>query len=845
MAGTNKSITVKIKGALKDSTSPYGNGMPPQKLAFKSKDEIWKKACVNTIIGMGTATYYNGRTSRYNKQVNYNLVNSIFDEKDFLYVTDPWGIGTSYGEAPARMENYNIIRNVVEFLKGDDLRRPFSFTAVAVNGEAITVKQEYKAKMLKEALSQFVQNEEAKYGLNQPTQDENGNPIQPQTPAQIEKYLTYTYKDIVEKQTNDILQYLYKKEDIIQKFVEGWEHGIISGEEIYHVGISYNEPILRVVNPLFFDYDKNPDIKTIEDAQWCREERFMTKGEILDEYREYLTDDDLDRLDLNQLGMSSAISKFDAVPGFSYSYDEYINSNNYNVSNSNRSNYINVNVVCWKTWKKIGFFSYTDPTSGEPVKKIVEESFKVPSEFILNNIEYDLEWEWINEVWSGVRIGSDVFINIGPIDNQCRTLNNPSLCKLPFVGRIYNSTNSVSVSVVDLLKKYQFFYNTIMYRIELEIAKAQGKKVIIDIAQIPKSGDSGMSLDKWMYYYSNTGIAFINSMEEGRPGDPNSVSKWNQFTSVDMSVGSSLPTYLNILNKLEESVEKVSGVTRQRMGDTFSSESATGIQNSVVQSSIITEYMYFQHNKVKEKVLNQLIEAAKIAYQNNKSISYVTDDMQRMFLEVDSEKLNNSDVAVFVSNSTKDLEVKQKIEGLLQAAMQNDKASLSDIINIYKADSTAELQNIARQVDIKDQQKAEAQQQAEQETQQRQLDHEAKLEASEKEEKQLDRDNKIAIAEITAFSSKYSGNTNTSDLDTSKDNLDISLQMNEILTKREEANNKTKLEYDKLIANQKNDEYRLGEESKMQDKELKYKHEELKAKERIAKAKPKIVSKKK
>ncbi len=833
---TSSSISVRIKNASSNtSTSPYGIGMPPQKLAFKAKDEEWRKACINAIISMGTSTTYNGRTSRHNKEVNYNLVNSIFDEKDFLYVTDPWGIGTSYGEAPARMENYNIIRNVVEFLKGDDLRRPFSFTAVAVNGEAVSVRQEYKANMLKEALAQYVQNEEAKYGINQPTTDEQGNPVEPKTPQQIEEYMSYTYKDIVEKQTNDILNYLYKKEDIVQKFVEGWEHGIIAGEELYHVGISYNEPILRVVNPLFFDYDKNPDTKTIEDSQWCREERFMTKGEVLDEYREYLTNEDLERLDMNELGMANSMSKFDTAPGFSYDYN---NQSLYNVSANNRSNYINVNVVCWKTWKKIGFFNYIDPNSGEPVKKIVEEGFKVPSEFLINNIEYTLEWEWINEVWSGVRIGNEIFVNIGPIDNQCRTINNPSLCKMPYVGRVYNAVNSVSTSIVDLVKKYQFFYNTIMYRVELEIAKAQGKKIIIDIAQMPRSGENGMTLDKWMYYYSNTGIAFINSMEEGRPGDPNTVSKFNQFTSLDMSVGN-LTTYLNILNKLEESVEKITGVTRQRLGETFSSESATGIQNSVIQSSIITEYMYFQHNNVKKEVLTQLVEAAKIAYQNNKAISYITDDMQRIAFGIDSEKMNNSDVAVFISNSTKDLEVKQKTEGLLQAAMQNDKAAISDIINIYKSNSTAELSNIAKKIDLKHEQQLQQQQQLEQEAQERQIQHEAEMSAIEREERQLDRDNKIAIAEIGAYS--FAAST-----DTPEDNTqELSLKVNEILGKREEANKKTKLEYDKLIANQINDEYRLGKESQMQDKELNYKQKELASKEKIAKMKPKPASKKK
>lgn len=821
-------IQVSIKNMAKNTVNPYGNSMPPQKLSIGSKDEDWKKACIDAIISMGVATYYNSRTTRYNKQVNYNLVNSVFNEEDFLYITDPWGLGNNYGDTPAKMEDYNIIRNVIEFLKGDDLRRPFSFSAVAVNGEAVSVKQEYKAKLLKEALAQFIQAEEAKYGLTQPPTDEQGNPVQPKTPKQIENYLTYEYKDIVEKQSNDILNYLYKKEDILQKFVEGWEHGLIAGEEIYHVGISYNEPILRVVNPLYFDYDKNPDVKTIEDAQWCREERFMTKGEILDEYREYLTNEDLERLDMDETGLSTTISKWDALPGFSY--DSAI-TNQQSFANSRRSAYVNVNVCCWKTWKKIGFFTYIDPETNQERKIIVDEKFKVPNEFILQAIEYTLEWEWINEVWSGVRIGNDIYINIGPIDNQCRTINNPSLCKMPYVGRIYNSTNSVSVSIVDLLKKYQFIYNTMWYRLELEVAKAQGKKMVIDMAQIPES--KGISLDKWIYYFTNTGVAFINSLEEGKAGDPNSVSKFNQFTSIDMTISQSIGQYINIINKIEEAVEKVSGVSRQRLGDTMTSESATGVQNAVVQSSIITEFMYFQHNKVKERVLNQLVEAAKIAYQNNKAISYITDDMQRVFFEVDSDRLNNSDIGIFVSNSTKDMEVKQKIEGLLQAALQNDKILMTDIVKVFKSNSIAELENEVTKADINMQQRANAQQQAEAEAQQREFEHETQLHLDEREDKALDRENKVAVAQIQAL-----GFASKSTPESTDNSAELAIQLNEVLVKREESEKKIKLEYDKLLANQLNDDLRMEHENAMKDKD--YQIEKMKIK-----SKPKPVSKKK
>ena len=43
---------------------------------------------VDAIINLSTQTTVNNRSSKYNKQVNYNLYNSSFEEKDFETFTD-------------------------------------------------------------------------------------------------------------------------------------------------------------------------------------------------------------------------------------------------------------------------------------------------------------------------------------------------------------------------------------------------------------------------------------------------------------------------------------------------------------------------------------------------------------------------------------------------------------------------------------------------------------------------------------------------------------------------------------------------------------------------------------
>ena len=46
-------------------------------------------------------------------------------------------------------------------------------------------------------------------------------------------------------EVNDLIQ----KENIRMKFNKGWKHGLISGKEIFWVGIVNGDPILKVINP--------------------------------------------------------------------------------------------------------------------------------------------------------------------------------------------------------------------------------------------------------------------------------------------------------------------------------------------------------------------------------------------------------------------------------------------------------------------------------------------------------------------------------------------------------------------------------------------------------------------
>jgi len=63
------------------------------------------------------------------------------------------------------------------------------------------------------------------------------------------------------------------------------------------------------------------------------------------------------------------------------------------------------------------------------------------------------------------------------------------------------------------MKPLQYMYIVLWYRLEMAIAKDNGKVALMDITQIPKS--MGVDVNKWMHYLKALGVMFVNPHEEG------------------------------------------------------------------------------------------------------------------------------------------------------------------------------------------------------------------------------------------------------------------------------------------------------------------------------------------
>lgn len=694
---------------------------PAQKLPMSKKTQAWKEACVDYVVGAGDSGFGgNGRSRSDEMQTYYDLYNSIYNEKDLKYVTNPFKQDDGF---PAMAQDYNIIKPYVDQLLGEETKRPFNFHPQRTSDIAASELQEKAKEMLMDYIQATIAS---KLSPEQAARYEQALATgEIQTPEAIAKYLQKDYKDIAETEAYHALQFLKRKLNLTHEFYKGWKDALIGGEEIYYIGVINGDPYVERVNPMYFDYEHSLDLEFIDDAEWCRRKMIMSATEIYDRFYDKMSERQLNEL-LELIDQRPGAGNNPEIRKTSIDYESIkLHKINSFTDNPFDIDHIVVYHCCWKSFKKIGFVTLLNPETGE-----VEE-FQVDEDYKVTGTEQSVEWDWIIEVWEGYRIGDDMYIGIQPIEYQHISADNPNSQKLPYTGVVYNNTNSKPRSLVSMMKPLQYMYIVVWYRLELALSRDKGKVAVMDITQIPKS--MNIDVNKWMHYLSALGVAFINPYDEGWdiPGrEGGKPSQFNQLSSWDLTMSNVIAEYIQLMQKIEDMVAKLTGITPQRQGQIAASELVSNANTAVNMSYHITEPWFWNHNQVKRRVLTMLLNTSKAAWKDSKRyLNYILDDATRAFVQL-SDNFFYEDMDIFVDDSTKNQQYIDQLKQLLQPAMQNG-ASLLDIAEIITLDNMSMIKNRLEEIEQKRMEQMQQQQQAEQQAQQQMAEQQNQLKEEE------------------------------------------------------------------------------------------------------------------
>ena len=692
--------------------------MPSMVIAEKDKTQDWCRQVLNSVTGyMGAegGSYHSTRTKDIR---NYQIYNGQLSQGDYSYITEQYGL--TY---PARLVNYPIITPKIDLLVGEEIRRPLDMKVTTINKSAVIRKHDHKVSlMMRELLSDF--HNEMKETMSFDILGEGPTPMP--IPEDIETYMKYNYREMIEETAQDGLEYVVNRYNLKDVFKEGFRDLLVTGKEFYKISVHNGDPHARRVDPRNIVYDDSFHSDYLDEASWVGEERWLSINEINDEYKGGLTTDDLLELDkMRNLYLGGDMD------GYNSSF-EWVD-----VAHGREAR-IRVVSCEWKSLRAIKFkLSDNKYDPSRPFRKMVKDTYK-------KRKGEKIETKWVDDIWEATLIGGKILTNARRRDNQVRSVDDPGRTPLSYVGCIKGNTTGSSSSLVDLLDNIQMLYNIVVYQIELAMARSGGKAVVYDVSQLPTN--VGMDMQQVLYHLKTDGIIPINSKDEG-----NQMQSFNQFQQIDFTLSQSVQQLINLKVMLEEMAGQISGVSRQREGAVGQYEYVGNVQRSVVQSATITESWFYSHGECKQRVMERLCNLMKVCWAGGKKAGMILGDGAYKFLNVMPD-IALQDFGIYVGDSGKDDSMKQVVQQLAQSALQAGTIDMLGVIKVLRSDTMTEAEKVLEQAMTemqKQQQQASEQQmmaqQAAAEAEQAKFQAEAQL-------KQMDNEAKLQVAQISAES---------------------------------------------------------------------------------------------
>ena len=656
------------------------NVAPSQLVPEKDKTEDWYKANIDDIIAQCGS-------DKRDVHKQFRIYDGEYNGEDFSYITSTFGI-----DFPAQLKHIPLVRPLLEVLKGEEWARPLSFTVYTEDDDSIAEKFTARAKAMWEEEMKFMQ-EQVEQGTF------NSNVVERKM-EERQKYYNTSFQTDLEIATHKFAKSLIAKIDMKSILADQWEDQLVTGREYYRckpvrVG---QPPMYECIDQRNFWYSENSDVKWVRDCDWAMYKEHMSSIDILDRWGHKLSDDDIKFFTDGLHSGATQYSKIDYGYELGSQSDSPLNSAySYDVYHTE-----------WKTLRKLYVDDEHIGMDADLVRVLSEDDFlKLPKKK-----KQKIKVFYIQERCEGVRIGSDKYVDMGISEFQMRSLSDPSKVPLTFNGKTNSIKAGKPYSLVELTKDLQDLYNIMHFHKENMIALSGSKATVMDLSQMPSFGDGNEGgedvandMKMWMYY-KKLGTMFIDRSKEGAD------KTFNQFQSLDESLGNGIQQILGIIQHLEQLAGRIIGVPPERTGD-VNQYQGKGVTDSVlVQSSKNTEPLYKEHYEVVQQGLRDLVNAARFCYPEGTMAQYMVGDyLHGIFQLPDTWCL--ADYGVFISNMLSEERDLERIKALAETLVHQQMLDVGDLFSLFRKESLKEVQlDVEQSTARKAKENAEAAQQA-------------------------------------------------------------------------------------------------------------------------------------
>jgi hypothetical protein len=648
------------------SDRSFGYGFKPkQNISESQKNEVWCMENIDWCISMSPLWW------KTTQDDYYNLYNGVRSQEQFDHLTKTYGV-----EFPAgKIKHIPLTRPLINRIHSEAEERVFEFSAHSEDTESTEAKiADVSDKLLSEIVQLIGSQEDLDLAMEK-----------------LEHYYREEYKSETEIGVQHFInQYMYKHR-LDRKFSENMLDKMITGREFYRVHVNRigEDPQYEVIKADELFYADNA-VKWINECDWAVRVRLLTPTEIIDTYGERMKPEDIKKIE-SWLDMYSKDSFYKM--NSPADADALLVDSSKAFENAAVNHKLAVYHVEWKSVRKINYLKNDNKyVQDAPFIKILsnEELIEMPK-----SRREKVKCGYIQDLWTGIRIGdggsTGIYVDLGKVKYPVRSMSEPSKVYLTYNGLTYNGKIK-PYSLIGETKDLQDLYDVLHFHKENLIALSGVRGSYMDLSQLPdfKTGNPADNIKMFMYY-KKLGTAFIDRTKDGAD------RTFNQFPSYDETLGAGLKAILEMINHVEDVASRVVGVNRQQLGSNEYFDGKGTTQMMIQNSSMVTEYLFNEHDEFVERALTDLANAARVAYKNGVVGHYTDRRRQQQIFRLDDVNFPYSDWGIHITNKSSDKRSVMELKAMTADLVKNGMMGMRDVLPLFKQTGLAE---IIREIEI-------------------------------------------------------------------------------------------------------------------------------------------------
>lgn len=695
---------------------------PSQRVSATEKASAkWYANCCDWVIAQGQAMRENN-----NIETKFNILHGQIPDEYYKKILNPYNArNENYKRFPATMRNYDMIKGIIRRYVSEYIKNPHDFIVGANNSEVVLarnaklrqqlaaiVEQQIAAK-IQESYQQFV--------------NEGNDPQQfnPQEAINIEAFIqefNENYIDDISAQGQNLLNVIRDITDDTLFYARAYFDFVTFGEVYTYADVVGDQLIKRNVS-VRDAFPVPNDNMLVEDFDMFAERRKLTYQQIIDEFDDYLSEEDRKFLDTyyahasanttpTELAYSVYESYFPQIcEKFSQQDRDFLKKESNMMRDINSSLY-DVWHVVWRGEAKRAIVTYANE-AGLVAQRVEEEGYKLNPE--LGDI--DVEYVYEPQVYESVRIGTRSTA-IYPYGARAIAFNRRG--KLPYNGVCELLPGFGKFSIIDTITPYQVFYNIVAYHREMVIAKNKMSVLILAKSLL------GKVPEETIYKMVADGVLYVDDTND------QGLQRTNAIRMVEASYRDYITQLSNLLMEIEQAGKNQVDMTPQRYGEIANSAGKGVTDEAINRGSMGTVIIEYVMDFVREHDYARDMDYTKLAWIDGIDTSYRDEGGVIKYISMDVDKHLYADYIIKAKNSAKE---KEKLDQLKQFAFnlgQNGDAMMA--IAAIKGDNVESIAKLIKRYNEQKQAHDDQIQQAEQQLEQMKQENEIQKIAAKGEE---------------------------------------------------------------------------------------------------------------